>query len=629
MIKMDLTLPDFQRYEELIGASGNINFLDAKKFEQTMMRCISCSTSLSARVNMLFYYMLRYDCGGTVPEDDLKTFVDSCEIPHRLYSSYKNKKGYTFDKDARREIIEWISQQDSITMDQYLLMNFMDTLQEKKTLDYVVSSCRKSQRNGLIKSSNIMGWNDTSLLEIHNIYLQAITGRYYAREMPIVGLPAPIRYCFTPPCNYVYISMDLRQIDLSVAYDMYLRGTYPEYDAIFDEEPEDKYKAMFKIICMYNSMEIDMDFFEKHRDGVKKNILAGLYQGQLNTLNATFMNTQFNSTIVQFYENHEGYQAQVRKIQELYDLRIPFTIRDAFGFEMHIEVAEVAKFGLGDAEIMKDFNKVARDCISYVTQATSNSIKVKWTNKVMDEIDNLDRDDMDIWISIDRHDEIVFSILVSKLEEFMPIIKQHELIQIANWGTIRFKTEVFLHYGDPEMTWNNEADVLKDINEKIAKVSEKTIVDIIPKEESYTFRGIPSVHDIYLMSTSLPSELFQEQLGRDPLTCLAYTEGTSLTLEDVCAKEIASCAKEGRLPSNLQDYDKLWNKFIIRNSNSGNEFPVIGINSIPAILSKFGIEYVRVHTVIGDGFCSLGDAYGMKDSLTASEVISRLTSHEY
>lgn len=621
MIKMDFSYPDYDKYEEYIKIDGNINFLDAMKFERTLLRCSSCSETMAHSVMQKFYYLTKFDCGGKFIDDMAYDLVVRCNVPKNLYKSYKNTKGYSFDKNVRAAIVEWLAEQQELTQEMYTLREFFQDVGEKSTLDYILSSCRKSIKNNLIERSSIKGWDGIQLYLMHNIYYQQKTGRYYAREMPIVGLPQPIRACITAPDGYFLMGMDLRQIDLSVGYDMYLRGCFERYDKIFDEEPEDKYIAMYKIVCDYGKTPADIEYYKKNRAGIKTNILAGLYQGQLQTLNSTLLNTELNMNIVLYYEGNEGYQNQVRKIQALYELGIAFSVKDAFGFPMDIEIEEVKSYGSKSTAFSRDFNKVARDCISYVTQSTSNSIKVKWLVELMGRLEAAGCTDDEVWACMDRHDEVVFTIATSAIK-YMPIFKDCEVIKLANWCDVRFKTDITLHYNDEMFTWNAEEKIVGDINEAVQKSLEGFKLTVVESEKEYTFRGIPNVHDVYVSSVLMPTDLYKELFGEHYIFL-----DDSPSEQDSCAAEIERRAEAGYISKVFQGYTQLWDKFVLRNSISSNSKVVHGLNSLPQVLAGVGVEFVRIHTMYGDGFSTLGDCYGMKSSLNPEEVVSILQSY--
>ena len=590
MISLEVKYPDFKKYEDYINAQFNVNYVDKIKLDQTLSTYVSIQNTCKFLMNsQLGILESGYNKLGT-SKDAVRQIFMKHGIPEKIFRTYTTKSGYTFNEEARTKLIEYLQTTELMNSSDFNIVNYMAMYDDLGEASAVVSSMRKNFDRGLVipcKTENCYGYAKRPLYEMYNHYVRQITGRYYAREVPLVQLPLAVRKCITAPKNYFLLSMDLRQIDMRVAYNMYLRGFYPENDELFDMENDDKYKVMYQIICETAKIPYDIEWFTENRGNVKTAILAGMYLAQEAKLTQVVGNAEFAEAVRIYFDNHIGYQRVVAKIQKLYDMRIPFTIKDYFGFEIDIEVSRIPEYGetTSNKNDRYEFEEVVKLCVSRSIQSTSNSILINWLNTVMDTLRESGVDDSMLWISAIRHDEPVFCIHKSALSKLDPLFNGMK-VQIADWGLIEFEAEVYLYYKENEETFDGESEILNNLKEIIQQYQDK-LYPVIHKGERLANRCIPNVHEVYCFSLKPPSEMFGKTYNSKD--------------DEEVSKIITEQAYKGNLPEIYEKYSELWNIFVVHNTITDSYRKFKGIEAIGELFNRYNIQYVRVFDVFGNG----------------------------
>lgn len=614
MIKFNYDYPDFEKFMTYIHVEGNTNYLDAEKFYQIVYSYSSreetCKRNLVDAESMMFQKTFQ-----KASRDNIKDELVSCGIPDKTFKSRKNKSGYSLDAENINAALEYVEKTKEVNERMLLAYIYMTWTREKSALSSVLSRALGAVKNGLlVPDPDVFGWNDKPLLRATNVYNQRVTGRFYPKDLSITSLPLALRQCFVAPNGTFLAGFDFRQIDLEVMYNVFLRGFNAEEDAIFDEELEDKYRAMYKIVCSRANLQVQDDYYTENRAEIKTIVLAAGYGGQLQVLMSNFKDRDFCYALREYYDSHEGYQKIVEKILTLISLGISFRVQDYFGFELDIPVTEEV-FEVGETDLSEE--QIIKYAISYIVQSTSNSIYTKWVNHVKDEFEAAGCTDDDIWVALSVFDEAVFCITGDALDYFY-IIRNAQRIQISDWDPIRLKPEIYIHYKEDTPSYDNEAETIESIKETIEEICEANkdkIIDVLPKERRENVKLIPTVHTVHVVSTMTPKEVLKEQYG--------YIASDSMSEQEQAEKVEELAHKHGN--QDLYDYARLYNRIVLINGETNQKLQFVGLSSLPNLMEHYGIQYVKVFTVLGDGFTVLGPACGTKISVTPSVVLWSLT----
>lgn len=598
---------DFAKYQEYISAEDNINFVDADKLDSVLAESEACKNTCESHMsNQLKFIGGGYNTDGTSKQKVMHILINH-GVPECLFESRKNESGLGFDAEIQQKVYTYIKEGLFTTDECINLLNYMEYFFEHSKYSSVCSSMRKNMKNGLVVPSDAKTFAGTRLYEMYNSYRRRVTGRYYARDVAIVQLPKKIRKCITVPNNYVMLCLDLQQIDMNVAYNLYLRGVYNDYDEIFDNT-DDKYMAMFKIIHLHLGVEPDYEYFKENRAAIKKNILSAMYGAGIKKLMVELSDSRLNTSLVEFFDTHKKYQMFKNKIDRLFELGSSFIVSDYFGFDIDIDLEEVMeKRSYGALEISKIYDLVFARTI----QATSNSIKVLWTNYVMDRLKELGIKDTQLWINMDRHDEIDITIHKSVLDKIVPIYEASS-IRIADWNPIKFDIEVCIHYEeDEEDLSDEELALVKSYKEQILPNFDK-YEKALPKREPKPTNTIPNVHQLYCYSVKTPKELYKEVYNYE------------LETEEECTRELARNAGAGNLPETFRYYPDLKDIYILKNVNTGKEKVYIGRENLTQALATSNIKYLIASTLYGTGYTLIADTFIKVDSINQSDTFDTL-----
>lgn len=600
---------DFQEYEDNIGAYGNINYMDKERLNKS----IAMAEAISKTCDKHMKDQLRYICGGFnttgTSIQKVKEIFKEHGIPAKYFKSSTTVSGESFNAEIRDEVKNYLITTSHTRDDFFNMLNYMIFMEDNADNKSTVSSVRKPMEEGLIIDCDIKGFGGISLYAMRNVYKRRKTGRYYASEVAIVQLPEMNRNSITVPEDYFMLGVDLHQIDMRVGYNMYLRGRYKEEDLLFDNEKKDKYKAMYEIVCKKYNMPSDMELFTENRGEIKTCILAGMYGAQIQKLQSVLNNIDVNKAIVNYFKTHELYQEQCDKIQRLYNLDVPFIVRDFFGFEIDIEITVKDENGISSVTKLQ-FEKVCDYVFSRTIQSTSNSIVVLWTNYIIRAMREEGVDESNLWINMVRHDEIVFTIhkdVIDKLDKLYDALS----IRISDWGDITFQPEVYIHYGDKEGSLEGEQEELDTIKNKLDCLYSKEY-EYVPQVPRLKNKCIPTVNELYVFSPLEPRELLKTIIGK------------KVNTNDEAVQIIAELADNKSLFEEFREYKDTYDIFIIKNITTGRERMFKGLNRMSEVLDIYSQEYIQINTVYGIGMIVLGNCFASYDCTEKGDTIREL-----
>lgn len=631
MISIPIEYPDFSTYEENITSEKNINYLDAKKFEKTL----SYYDSIANTCDELTSRELRVAQGGnnligTGPTKIPLIFM-SMGVPESLFKKRKNKSGISFDAKIQNDLCEYMVNTPFDNDRMYNLYYFTQMYATMKAARHVANNLAKPIAEGLITECDFKGERGIDLFEMVNHYERRSTGRYYAQKVSLVQLDKPILKCITVPADYFMLSVDLSQIDLRVSYNMFLRGAYPEEDRIFDAETEDKYKAMFCIVCRKMKVPENYEYFADNRKDFKTMILAAMYRGGVSTLSNIFPDATYTKAFVDYFKDHSNHSKICDRIERLYKLGASFTITDYFGFEIDISLDKSTaddpedRYYLGKAWADDDtpeqgsgdilpLDKVVKRTFARAVQSTSNSIIVHWVNYVMKMAEETGLTSGQLWISAIRHDESVFAVHKSALDKLDFLFNSLQ-IQIADWDMITFDAEVYIHYKEDEEGDLAVAETLDGYRKYINDHYLSKIYPPVPKDRPKYYHGIPDVHELYGFSLLEPMALATNLIPTSK--CKTDEEAIALIVE---------FAEAGMLPAIYKAYADIWDLFVIKNVNTTNVRCVKGIENLTIFVNEYNLKYIKGTMVQGFGLEILGDCYVFVDSLDSKVATEYLIS---
>lgn len=478
-------VPDLEGYQQNIKADGTFVYVDEYAMEES---ADDFSARCASALNILQMYIGVFSEGryhAYTPDAFVDTLINFCGCTADQF----RLDGRFPSLDKARIIAPLV---ESLTVRASNPAYKGSALHNALTLlaaytDYKELFTRRNAVNSKIKrisQSEAIGWSGRALSTIAFRYRQADTGRYYTYDDSIQNWPLELVKAITVPEGYFLVWCDFDQIDFRVGYHLYLREPGTDADKIY-LAADDKYQAMYEIICKAADKEPDIKLFKDYRKSYKKAILSAMYNASEKSLINDIKNNKLGHELFDYFNNNKKYQAFRNKITKLLNFGVDATITDYFGFQRSIPMP--------DPHNPRDVNDAISKCCNTPIQSTSNSILVLWLEKTLQffESHGFSRTE-DVIPYLIRHDECIFMVS-STLIEHLYLFKEVMSVSVDDWDTITLEPHIGINYKEPseELEQLYDAQCLQHANELTSKAN------LISREAIY--RPIQEVLEIYAL----------------------------------------------------------------------------------------------------------------------------------
>lgn len=572
-------VPDVEQYAKDIGATGTQILVDPLKMS-TMFALISAKAASAGRIASTYLYYgskRRYadpdskddliqtlvDCGCTYndfcPKGSDKESVDKTKVLNPLLSKLSN----SLDKGVMDKGIE----DAALVLTSYL---------DYKSLKTLKSSAKA--KLGRMSAEDYEGSNNKKLKAVRFMYEQKETGRFYTRDDSIQNWPLELCHAITAEKDYFLLWCDFDQIDFRVGYHLYLREPGSDADKIY-LAADDKYRAMYEIICRSAGQEPDFELFLKYRKAYKKAILSAMYNASEQSLIADIQNKTLGHQLYEFFQSNERYQNFRRTIDRAIDFGMEVTVSDYFQFQRTIPVPENRN--------QRILNDLVSKCCNTPIQSTSNSIMLLWLETVLTEFEKLGYSrKRDIMPYLIRHDECIFKVHKDVIKDLWKMADCMSLA-IDNWDTLTLEPHCGYYYKEPD----------EELEKMFADCAEKNKGRFTPRisnePRDTIYRPIQEVVDIYLYDTRPPRAVVESCLNLHPEIDLSsfsstdistWSEEELLSFLEFAGKEIDPC---------YERYLKYSSHMIIYSHKLNKYQCVPGIKYVLSVASKIGASRIN------------------------------------
>lgn len=566
---------DYEKLNKFIHADGNYNYIDALKLSEMIVNNNCFGITIHRAITRELYFLFDGEPIFDTSKDAVINQLIKLGTPEKFFKSRKNKSKTSFDANVLEKCIEFyehFKDRGTLSEMQDHILEYLYLRKLRAKYSSIVSSVSKKINTGSIYAVPEKGWCNRNLLEIDNIYVTQSTGRPYAREEGIVSMHMEALKCFTVPDGTIMLSNDAGQIDLVVAYSMFMLGYDEKLDKLMREEKKDRYRVLYEYI--YHGDDENLTYFYAHRDDIKHNILAGMYGAGMATLTKTLFNNDFNTAVINFFKNHKGLIKIKNKLKGFYELFIPFEVTSYFGYTMMIDCKDEKGRPYGYEEFL---SKV----FPCIVQSTSFGIIGNWIISVKEEANARGLKDEDMFINMERHDETVSRLSLDGLKNIDIIYDKLE-IRVGNWLPIYMDNSFYVHYKE-----EHESVEFQNIIDKITALANDYTKDMKHTEfipyDNPEYTGIPEIAQAETVSRLTLAELYRQVLDLPPMAKVPPTKTIISTLKTM-----------NHLTSNLT-FDEYMDNF----NKIKYDGKVYDIEDFLRELESRGLEYVNFHTKIG------------------------------
>lgn len=271
--------------------------------------------------------------------------------------------------------------------------------------------------------------NGHKLRKLSFEYHMQSTGRLYARNYSVQTIAVCyIKHLTVPKGRFLYWG-DFGQIDLRVAWNLYLKNQ--ETDKIY-KSYSDKYEAISRILHMTLERAFSIAEFSKERDLYKKLTLERCYGAALTSLIRDCGDPGFAKTMDDFYLENKSYQKRVARLKQSISDYPRFNTVDYFGVERMIDMQQSA-------------SQKTRQALNTPIQSTSNSIMARYVIKLREKLDMLGIPHDWVVPYMLRHDEMVFS-LDERMKQHLWIFEDLRHIYVDDWDVIAMEANFGKYY---------------------------------------------------------------------------------------------------------------------------------------------------------------------------------------
>lgn len=596
--------PDFEQYERTIHADGARIFVDYQKYILSlnyfsgMFEATRIELANILGITSLGKYI------EVTPHNVIQTLVRYCGLNERDLQVRKPDKQYVFSLDQTK-ILNPLKEKldkraDTASESVRLASEIVDLYLKYKEYKTCMDNARAKLKR--FSKSEFEGWS-SELVTIDFMYEMKDTGRYYTKNDNIQTWNLNMAPSITVPKGYVLFWADFAQIDLRVAYHVFLKEPDTEYDKIYQEET-DKYRAIYKIMCLSLGQSPDLELFTKYRPAFKKAILSAIYNAAKHSLAVDIKNSDLAESLYAYIHNNPGYKAFRERLQRVIDFGIEIPIRDYFGFNRVVPLTSNRDFWATNQLVSKGCNTPI--------QATSNGILMLWLESVLSGFEELgfNRDQHVIPYLI-RHDEVLFMIHQSVLPYLW---KFNEYMQIAldDWDLLTLEPHLGFFYKNP-----------------MPELEEQYLNQVHQHEKDYTPRTINTpripayspISDVMLVYT-LTIE--------DPLKYLSYIDKTIVNAditsqEDAVAWLNSNLARDTHEDGLIHRWNNYAGKFVLYSYKWNKYICVSDLADIFDIAKKNEVVFIDLQNTTYTGSFIQDDIYCCANSFKGPIVVEVLS----
>lgn len=497
-------LPNIQQYAKDIGASGTYVYVnDAVLYDF----CAQCEALVSTTAWTLTRWLTMFSRGryySISSENLIYTLITYCGITKdELTFTYKGESRLSLDMThVIKPLIEVLTERVKSGICDPRSENALVLLlayQDYKAVKVRAEQCRAKIKK--LSNCTYEGWRGP-LRTIDFKYGSSETGRFYTKNDSIQNWPLEIVPAISADKGYFLVWCDFDQIDMRVGYHLFLREPGSDVDKVY-LAADDKYRAMYEIICKAANQPPNFELFQKYRKAYKKAILSAMYNASLQSLVEDIRNRELATQLFEFFQNNKKYQHYRYLIDKSIQFNVDLTVLDYFGFRREIPVPSLRNG--------REINDAISKCCNTPVQSTSNSIVINWVEGVLAEFEaNGYKRNEDIQAYLIRHDECIFKVSIKALQDLW-IFKDCAEIAIDDWDILSLDPHCGVSYKVPDK-------YLEDCySNSVLNNAGKMHIRTITAARDTPYRAIDEVIDAYAYSfkslTEHAIEGYAEQQG--------------------------------------------------------------------------------------------------------------------
>lgn len=611
--------PDTEEYMDNLGATGTKIYIDKHIFLTKLHECAASSATYKRLCDELISLITALRFTEADKDSVWTTLVDYCNIPEsrlkkrNANSEYVPSLDMAYILEPLREYL--LTYTDKCTESQHFALELVELYMAYRKQITRYDSLRKKIKR--FTKSDQMGW-EREIYEVGFHYEQRETGRFYTNSENVQGYPKLVYPSFTVPKDYFIIGADMPQIDLRIAYEIYLKMPGTEIDKIY-QAATDKYRGVYEIISKAENPneEVDFTLFDQFRNkGYKTAALAGLYQSGLATLIRTIRNEALAKQMHNYYSSNPRYTKYIEVLKRVIRFGIELPIEDYFGFKRIIPVpAEVSGVDNTSKSAKLYQELLAKGCNTPI-QSTTNSLIMLWSNAIVKDFRDAGFGPDKFRIYMNRHDEALFMAHISTLP-YMYLFENNCKIAVDDWDTITLTPELGFYYKTPNKilmeAYKNSVENNKD------KLTERSVFD----RRKPVYSPLQDVIEVFTYDLGTPKNFLKMlliQLDFDKAD-IPYR----LSLEEVDAFDNETCTKYLRMFEadkyvQAVAYFKYQNTFIVRSPKSGKYKCIPSLDVAVGIVKAIGGNMLLCHNCTASGFNYIQDVYIKTDNLNAFDT---------
>lgn len=484
--------PDFSVYEKSIRADGAYVYVDTRKYKLLLNNFIGKLNSARAQLEHLLALASLNQWREVSSDAVIHTLIDYCGLNERDLQIRNAYKEYVYSLDQVK-VLEPLKQRlDShaaTAQEGYRLASeIVDAYLTYREYKTIVDNARAKIKR--FRESDKKGWFG-DLSEIDFVYEQKDTGRYYTKNDNLQAWNLNMVPCITVPKDYFLVWADFAQIDFRVAYHVYLKQPNSEYDAIYKSE-DDKYLAMYKIMCKALGQDASVEKFKKRRKAFKKAILSAVYNAAERSLAVDMKDAELAKSLYTYVYQNPGYKWFREVLDRVIQFGVEVPVHDYFGFTRVIPLPSSKDYWATNQVVSKGCNTPI--------QATSNGILMLWLEAVLQgfESKGFSREKHVIPYLV-RHDEVIFMVHQSVMP-YLWVFQEFMKIALDDWDLLELEPHIGLYYKEPS------AELEAIFNQQVKEHEGDYTPRLVNAPRVPEYRPISDVITIYTYTMHTPVE---------------------------------------------------------------------------------------------------------------------------
>lgn len=437
--------PDIDKYEERLMKNGYICY-DRERMNNMYLFATSQRDTLAALARDEMIFRSGGACVDLSSSNVILRYLMKYERCPEHYFVLKGRENYSLDQKKVLAKLEGNG----------YALNFLTLYKAYKSYQ---SRCSKIGKI-LERSTERAGINCEGV-DISRIYYnvsQQKNLRYNYNNTDIIGIPKDYNSCITVEDGYFLAWGDFAQSDFRIAYNLFLRSE--ENDEIMNS-CEDKYEALARMVAREEHVDFDLDKFKEERQIYKRMTLATIYGTRDSQIAEE---QQFIKKMTEFLYKCPKYVEYEKRLNDRVDLGLPVSLTGYFGN------SEIVANKYRKADIIND-------ALNAPVQMGTSEIVILTVNAILDQFYALGYTSDDISVYYVRHDEPVFKIKKSLINDTW-LFKQFEYILIDDWSPLKLDFDYGYRYKVKDEELAAEiADITEQNKNKLVIMQPGTEVD--------------------------------------------------------------------------------------------------------------------------------------------------------